>query len=256
MNYYIPSKMESNKSKNHRFIELDLLRGFAISCMVFFHIIWDLDYFGILQLNKTMYNFNVFFQVLFLTLVGITLSIKNNRIQDRLLKSYNNVIYHGLWIFSLGMIITTVTLLFMPDRPVIFGILHCIGLSIVLSTLFLRFKTYNLLFGFSIIFIGLIIGHYNLANPTFIHLMIGLHQTNVWKYTIDYFPLLPWFGVSLIGIGVGNILYRDNKRSFKIPNILHYRPVTLISWIGKHSLLIYLFHQPLIAGVLFLFLLF
>ena len=256
MNSYIPIKMDSNKSEHHRFIELDLLRGFAISVMIIFHILWDLDYFGIVQLNKTMYNYNVVFQALFLTLVGTTLSIKNYNIQDKSIAAYKKIISHGLWIFSLGMIITSVTLIFMPERPVLFGILHCIGLSIVLSTIFLRFKTYNLIFGFLIIAVGFIIGQYHVSHPTIFHLIVGFHQTSVWRYTIDYFPLLPWFGVTLIGIGLGNIFYKDNKRMFKFPSILNYRPVTMFSWLGKHSLAIYLFHQPIIAGVLSLFLLF
>lgn len=255
MNLHIPARMTNHRSSSQRFIELDLLRGFAISIMVLFHLLWDLDYFGIVRLNKAMYNSNIIFQALFLVLVGITLAVKSNKLQENSTEMYKQIMRHGLWIFSLGMAITSVTLLVMPERPVLFGILHCIGLSIVLSTVFLRFKTYNIVFAAAIIIAGLIIGHYNVTHPTIFHLMFGLHQTNVWEYTIDYFPLLPWFGVTLLGVGIGNILYKDNKRRFKIPDLSNYRPVTMISWLGKHSLAIYLFHQPIIAGALTLFIL-
>lgn len=247
--------MTKQKSDSFRFIELDLLRGFAISVMVLFHLLWDLDYFGIVRLNKAMYNSNIIFQALFLVLVGVTLAVKSNKLQEPSTEMYKQIMRHGLWIFSLGMAITAVTLLVMPERPVLFGILHCIGLSIILCTVFLRFKTYNIIFATAIITAGFIIGHYHVSHPTIVHLMFGLHQTNVWKYTIDYFPLLPWFGVTLLGVGIGNILYKDNKRRFKIPDLSNYRSITMVSWLGKHSLAIYLFHQPIIAGALTLFIL-
>lgn len=255
MNSYILAKMTKQKSNSPRFIELDLLRGFAISIMVLFHLLWDLDYFGIVRLNKAMYNSNIIFQALFLVLVGVTLAVKSNKLQEPSTEMYKQIMRHGLWIFSLGMAITAVTLLVMPERPVLFGILHCIGLSIILCAVFLRFKTYNIIFAAAIITAGFIIGHYHVSHPTIFHLMFGLHQTNVWKYTIDYFPLLPWFGVTLLGVGIGNILYKDNKRRFKIPDLSNYRPITMVSWLGKHSLAIYLFHQPIIAGALTIFIL-
>jgi uncharacterized membrane protein len=238
---------------SQRFIELDILRGFAISAMVVFHLLWDLDYFGIVRLNKAMYNSNIIVQALFLILVGVTLAVKSNRFPKPTPDMYKQIIQHGLQIFSLGMIITAVTLIVMPDRPILFGILHCIGLSIVLCSLFLRFKIYNLLFAPLLICAGYLIGSYHIAYPTVFHLMVGIHQTNVWKYTIDYFPLLPWFGVTLLGIALGNILYKDNTRRFSIPDLSHYKPFTLVSWMGKHSLVIYLCHQPIIAGALTLF---
>jgi len=255
MNSYILARMTKQKSSSQRFIELDLLRGFAISIMIIFHFLWDLDYFGIVRLNKGMYNSNIIFQALFLVLVGVTLAVKSNRIKEPSTEMYKQIMRHGLWIFSLGMAITAVTLLVMPERPVLFGILHCIGLSIALSALFLRFKTYNIIFAAAIIAAGFIIGHYHVTHPTIFHLMVGLHQTNVWKYTIDYFPLLPWFGVTLLGVGIGNILYKDNKRRFKMPDLSNYKPITMVSWLGKHSLAIYLFHQPIIAGALTIFIL-
>ena len=245
--------MVQKKLISKRFIELDILRGFAISAMVVFHLLWDLDYFGIVRLNKAMYNSNVIFQALFLILVGVTLAVKSNRFKESTPEMYKQIIYHGLRIFSLGMVITTVTLVVMPDRPVLFGILHCIGLSIVLCSLFLRFKIYNAIFAILIVAAGYLIGSYHITNPTIFHLMFGIHQTNVWKYTIDYFPLVPWFGVTLFGVAIGNILYRDNKRRFPIPDLSNYKPFTIVSWLGKHSLAIYLFHQPIIAGALTLF---
>jgi len=44
-------EQQVEKEQNQRFIELDILRGFAILFMIILHLFWDLDYFGILPLN-------------------------------------------------------------------------------------------------------------------------------------------------------------------------------------------------------------
>ncbi|UCH71621.1 MAG: DUF1624 domain-containing protein [Thermoplasmatales archaeon] len=247
--------MATHKPISKRFIELDLLRGFAIVFMIFFHILWDLDYFGIYPLNSTIYRSNVIIQILFFTLVGVCLIVSINKNHDYSKKhSYMKIIRHGLWIFSLGMVITIITLLFMPERPIFFGVLHCIGLCVILSVPFLKIKHYNFVFATVFISIGFIVSLFNVNNPTALHLIVGLHPANFWTYTIDYFPLFPWFGVSLLGIAIGGIMYKDNKRRFVFPDLSKYKPVAVMSWFGRHSLFIYLAHQPIIAGVLSLYL--
>ena len=170
-------------------------------------------------------------------------------------KKYNtHLILRGLKIFSFGMIITTVSLLFITDRPVLFGVLHCIGLCIILCVPFLKLKPiYNIISGTAIILLGTIIAMFSVENPTVIHLAVGLHQANIGQYTIDYFPLFPWLGMTLLGVALGSWLYKDNKRRFRIPDLPKYKPVNAFLWMGKHSLVIYLLHQPIIAGLLSVF---
>ena len=251
-------QMAIHKSNSNRFVELDVLRGFAITFMVFLHILWDLDYFGVLPLNKQIYQFQAIVPMMFFVLVGMCLAVSINRKLNLPLeeqKKYKqHLILRGMKIFSLGMIITTVTLILMPGRPIVFGVLHCIGLSIVLSVPFLKYRAYNILFAAAIVLVGCVIGGFVVENPTAFHLAIGLHQSNMAIHTIDYFPLLPWFGMSLLGIALGNWLYKDNKRRFEIPDISKYKPMSVFSWLGKHSLAIYLLHQPIIAGALSIYL--
>ncbi len=242
-----------------RFIELDILRGFAIVAMIFLHLLWDLDYFHILPLNQSIYLIQPAIPALFFILVGVCLIVSKNKKCHQTAQEENEYYKHlalrGLKIFSLGMIITTVTLLVMPGRPVIFGVLHCIGLSIVLSVLFLRFKSMNFVFATAIVSVGFIAGLFTMENPSALHLIFGIHQADVWHYTIDYFPLLPWFGACLFGIALGNVLYKDNRRQFPFPDLSRFAPMRMCSWLGRHSLAIYLIHQPIIAGVLSVYLL-
>ena len=134
---------QGKKEQPQRFIELDILRGFAILFMIILHLFWDLDYFGILPLNKNFYSLNIIVPVIFFLLVGICQAVNNNKYQNQSRKMYLRTIQRGLWIFNLGMLFTLLTAVFLPDRPILFGVLHCIGCCIILSTLLLRFKRFS-----------------------------------------------------------------------------------------------------------------
>lgn len=252
------NKEVSQSCSSTRFIELDVLRGFAIVGMVLLHLLWDLDYFHLLPLNRNLYQIQPAIPALFFILVGVCLIVSKNKKYHQTRQEedqyHKHLVLRGLKIFSLGMVITAVTLLVMPGRPVVFGILHCIGLSIVLSVPFLRFKSINFVFAAVIVSAGFAMGLFTIENPTALHLAFGIHQANVWQHTIDYFPLLPWFGVCLFGIALGNVLYKDNKRQFPVPDLSRFAPMRACSWLGRHSLAIYLLHQPVIAGVLSVYL--
>jgi uncharacterized membrane protein len=243
-----------NKEKTDRFIELDILRGIAIILMIFLHILWDLDYFGFIPLNRQIYQIQAIVPIMFFLLVGMCLVVSKNKNKEKTIdeqKKFNkHVILRGIKIFGFGIAVTIATFIFFPNRPIIFGVLHFIGLSIIISIPFLKIRYHNFIFASFIIFSGFLIGQLTIENPTILHLVLGFHQQNIWQYTIDYFPIIPWFGVTLIGITLGNILYKDNKRNFHFPDLSNYKPLTTLSWMGKHSLIIYLLHQPVIAGVL------
>ncbi|MBU4124390.1 MAG: DUF1624 domain-containing protein, partial [Nanoarchaeota archaeon] len=96
--------------------------------------------------------------------------------------------------------------------------------------------------------IGLILQNFTFDFPWL--LWLGFYPTNM--VTFDYFPLLPWFGIILIGIYFGKLLYKNNKRTFKISDLSNYLNIKFVSFLGKNSLLIYLMHQPLLILILFL----
>jgi uncharacterized membrane protein len=226
-----------------RYLELDLIRGFAISVMIIFHLLWDLEYYGISQLDRQFYHYGVYFPPIFFCLVGICLVISAHR------KTKNQLLLRGFIIFLLGIGISILSYLIIPEKPVTFGVLHCIGLSIILCVFFLKYSWYNVFLAPVFFAGGYLVNMFPIENPTVIHLAVGLHQSSIYRYTVDYFPLLPWFGVFVLGLGIGNLLYKDGIRQFYFPEI-HFKPIKAVSWMGKHSLYVYLAHQPIIAGVL------
>jgi uncharacterized membrane protein len=243
-----------------RFIEIDMLRGAAILLMIFGHILWDLDYFGLVPMNNGIYStLQKTVPPLFFLLVGMSLIVSkkkaehNPKIDENI---YNkHLVERGLKIFCLGMCLTIGSLIFIPGKIVFFGVLHCIGLSIVLSSFFLKRRKYVPIFAVSFIFIGWLFTQIYIQNPTLLHLIIGQHSADLWSYTLDYFPLLPWFGLVLLGIVIGDGLYEDGSRRFRMPDIPKYKPIKLFQWCGQHSLGLYLLHQPVIAGALSVYLL-
>jgi uncharacterized membrane protein len=153
------------------------------------------------------------------------------------------------------MCLTIGSLIFIPEKIVFFGVLHCIGISIVLSAIFLKYRKYVPLFTVSFIFIGWVFTQAHIQNPTLLQLIIGQHSADIWGYTVDYFPLLPWFGFVLLGIVIGDGLYEGRTRRFRMPDLSGYKPIKIFQWCGQHSLGLYLLHQPVIAGALSVYLL-
>jgi len=229
---------------NERYLEIDILRGAAVVMMILFHLLFDLEYFNIYNVN--VYDgFWLYFArataLIFIFLVGVSLTLVYYRKNFGFLEYFKR----GSIVFFYGLLITLITYLFLERGTIIFGILHFIGISIILGSLFLRFKNLNLVLGAILISFGFYLKNFTVSYPWLVFL--GLRFENF--YTLDYFPLLPWFGVTLLGIYFGKVLYPKGKRRFNISLENKY-----LSYLGRHSLVIYLLHQPILVLVINLFL--
>ena len=240
--------------KRHRFIELDVLRGMAIISMVIFHFLFDLSYFGVRKLDLFSgwwIPFSLMAQFTFLSLVGISLHLSSKRafLQGKTSQEFNKkIILRGFKILGCGMVITLVTWIFVPYEFVKFGILHLIGTFVIISPLFLSnrkiiFITFPIVLSLWFIFKSITISH----NTWFI---FGLHSNNF--YSLDYFPLIPWMIIPLLGILIGQTVYKEYRSRVEKFNIFNALPFKLLAVIGQKSLLIYLLHQPILIGITFL----
>jgi uncharacterized membrane protein len=242
--------------KDHRFWEIDTLRGIAIILMIYFHFLYDLNLFGVT--NLSLYTgFFLFLAYgtasIFVLLFGISLTLKFNSLKktSQSTSIVLNFLFRGIKILILGFIITFITYLYIPDRFVIFGILHFIGLSLFISYPFLILQKSNVILGVSLIVLGVFLRMFTVK--FWWGLPIGFIPTGF--SSVDYFPLIPWFGIVLLGIAIGNIFYKDRKRRYRLNNYSTRFPIPFLCFLGRNSLIIYFFHQPILFGMIYLFLL-
>lgn len=238
-----------------RFIEIDLLRTLAIVMMVTYHAVYDLAFFYHVDLDPFSGKWLLLARstaILFLLLVGISFVISWDRTRTRLPTEARRAkvgarkyLKRGLWVLSCGLLITIATYLWDPETYIRFGILHLIGVSVMLLPLFRRFREWNILIAIPIIIFGISIDHYSLFTiHSSLFLPFGFPPPHF--TTLDYFPLFPWFGVVLIGLTLGDFLYIRPKRIPRPTNTF----LNILSWPGKHALVIYLVHQPILLLLL------
>lgn len=241
---------------NKRFWEIDVLRGLAIVMMISYHFLFDLNYFGVWSLNISsgwLWFLARATATTFIFLVGVSLYLSRSRadliVENKDKKSlFSKYFKRGVKIFSLGLIITLITWLFIPQDFIIFGVLHFIGIAIILEYPFLNKKYLNLFLGIIFIIAGLYLVQFTVTYPWLIWL--GLRPEGF--ITVDYFPLLPWLGVVSLGLFTGRILYKSYKRRFFLPDLSQHTLTRFFTFLGRHSLVIYLLHQPILIILLYI----
>ena len=231
-----------------RIWELDVLRGVCILGMVVVHLIYDLQTFFSLPFLADSRLFDLIKQwggVLFLLISGICVTLGSHPVR------------RGLIVFACGLTCSAVTagmyVLNMADKSIIiyFGVLHCLGVCMLLWPLFKRLPVWALgLLGLGLTVLGLwISGNVVVDFPWLIPL--GLVPGDF--ASSDYFPLLSNLGFFLVGACLGKTLYR--KKETLLPRVNPANPVlAFFTRLGKWSLPVYLLHQPIITGLLYLIL--
>ena len=231
-----------------RIWELDVLRGVCILGMVVVHLIYDLQTFFSLPFLADSRLFDLIKQwggVLFLLISGICVTLGSHPVR------------RGLIVFACGLVCSAVTagmyFLNMADKSIIiyFGVLHCLGVCMLLWPLFKRLPVWALgLLGLGLTVLGLwISGNVVVDFPWLIPL--GLVPEDF--ASSDYFPLLSNLGFFLVGAFLGKTLYR--KKETLLPRVNPANPVlAFFTLLGKWSLPVYLLHQPIITGLLYVIL--
>lgn len=230
-----------------RIWELDALRGLFVLFVVFFHFMYDLtELYQLVSIEfPAIYLFvQQWGGVLFLLISGICVTLGSRCIR------------RGLLVFLCGMVISAVTvgmyLLGMAGQGVIiyFGVLHCLGACMLLWPLFRKLPNWALA-GLGVVlavagfFLQQIHPEHNYLLP------LGLVRHGF--VSSDYFPLLPHLGFFLLGAWLGKTLYRQKQTLLPgvNPQLL---PLRFLRFCGKHSLWIYLLHQPVLSGIFLLIL--
>jgi len=217
-----------------RLEELDFARGLAILLMILFHLIVDL---------KDLYAYNLDYlggfwywegklsAILFIFLCGLSSTLSRNSVR------------HGINIFIWAILLTSITHFYNPDFYIRFGILHFLGISLLSSHLIGSLQIrWLLLLTIASFIMGLVVTTSFTASPYLFPL--GL-QTRTFT-SLDYYPVFPWYGIFVIGILIGKLFYRSRQPYVSIPL------PKVITWLGRHSLAVYLIHQPILLTILYL----
>ena len=237
-------------STHNRFWEIDVLRTFAIVMMITFHTLYLLNYFDIQYTGVPgmRYGFWWWFPKVtagtFIFVAGVSLTITYSRS-----KRMSGFMLRGLKIFGWGMVITLITLLISRTGYVRFGILHFFGIAFILAPFFSRFRFINLVLGIALMAIGIYLQEQRILVDFPWLLWLGLMPRGFW--TMDYWPMLPWFGLFLVGMFCGKLLYPQGNRRFNIHEFND--PVTsALTLPGRHPLMVYLAQWPAVIGILLL----
>ncbi|MFD1226841.1 heparan-alpha-glucosaminide N-acetyltransferase [Pseudochrobactrum kiredjianiae] len=226
---------------------LDIARGMALIAMAIYHFGWDLEFFGYLAQGSASQGWwRIFARCIassFLFLVGFSLVLAHSRaIRWRpFLKRLAQVVLAAA-------AISLLTWFFMPQGFIFFGILHQIALASLLGLLFIR----------SPVWLTILLAAAIIATPVYYRAEFFNHPALWWvglssinPVSNDYVPLFPWFGAVLLGIAAARImqatgLLRLLQGGIKPPWLEH-----LLTFIGRHSLIFYLVHQPVLIGLLY-----
>jgi len=234
-----------------RIWELDFIRGVAIIGMILTHINYDfLNYH-----NKSIFppiasdvlGFLILYGgALFLIISGICCCLSKNNLK------------RGLTLFFVAMGVTYVTVIyqymFSPEytSTIFFGVLHCLSLCMVISHFLMKipqkkYITNPILFvlGILIIIAGILLKDNDINLP-----IVCGNVIKPWFMTMDYFPLFPYLGWFIIGIVIGRIFYQKGRALIKSEKIGNFFLIRAFSFVGRHSLIFYLAHQPIIFGIM------
>lgn len=240
--------MQCNSVNSNRIWEIDFVRGIAIILMVLFHLIVDLKDFYAYNLDYLRgfwYIEGKISAILFILICGVSSTLGRSST------------LHGGKVFIWAMVLTAVTYIHNESCYILFGILHFLGISLLSANFMRRLPIAWLLIGsLGSVMIGLLFSEGFVTNPYLFP--IGLMTSTF--ISLDYYPLFPWYGVFLFGIVVVKLFYSDKKKRLgfrQVPHMLSealasQQPVRYITWLGQHSLTIYLIHQPVLLALLYI----
>jgi len=219
-----------------RIYELDLLRGLGILLVVFFHSAWNICYeYGFTIIEGKWVICLVYFFAGMLIFVSGASSFLGHKTLKR-----------GIMTFAFGMVVTGVTYFIYPDSYIKFGILHLLGVCMIMSWMIKKIKpTQNLIGIISAIMIiaGIIAGNITVKNKYIFWL--GFLPENF--SSLDYYPILPWMGVFFAGFVFSMLFYKDKESPFTKGIYKN----NILTFSGRHSMLIYLVHQPIVYFLMF-----
>lgn len=239
-----------------RYTLIDVLRGLAVIAMIVYHTVWDLVYVHGVEVGdfgaytQTRFIIQRIIRWSFILLSGFCFQMGRRKLR------------RGLTVLGGGVIITLVTMVVMQDYPIHHGVLTFLGCAMLLSIpkdkLFRHIPGWVGFLVSLLLFLGTeFIGEGILGRGTYsVLLPEGLYANYItaWLgfpgvafYSSDYVPMVPWLFAFYMGYFAYSCFKKWNLLRFL--SCVRFKP---LEWVGRNALLIYMLHQPVIYGVLYL----
>lgn len=248
-------------STKKRIALMDELRGFCVLCMIFYHSFITLgDFFGF-QWATDAYEFFMpaqpYFAGTFIVLCGVSSRLSHSNTK------------RGLLLLLIALAISFITIEIMPSLgfsycEIYFGILHLLSVSILFFALCHKALDkipaaiggiLSLILAF--VFRGVQDGFFGLVGDLTVSFPDSFYETNFLFplgflntafFSADYFPILPWLFVFLFGAYLGVYITKNS-----LPSFMYTSRIKFLDFLGKHALIIFILHQPVIFCIGYLF---
>ena len=243
---------EKSAGAGARLWEIDVMRTVAIGLMIVYHVAYDVH---LLAPQVALNPFDGAWRALqvtcgsmFLALVGLSYWVAHERARSRGVSGLALWRLHarrGATVLAAALLVSLATVLALgTDDAVRFGILHLIGTAIlVVLPLTVGLGAWNAVLGVVAIVVGLVVVK-GTASDVPGALILGFRPDD---RGVDWYPLLPWIGATHVGVAVGAVLYPGGERCQWLARLARApRGAVLAGALGRHSLAIYLVHQPVL----------
>jgi len=238
-----------NPTSRGRIEFIDMARAVALFAMAIYHFAWDLEFFNYVERGLTgSGGWKIFARTIassFLFLVGVSLVLAHGRAIR-----WRPFLIRLAQVVAGAVAITVVTFFVTPNSFVFFGILQLIAVASLLGLLFIRLPWLVTAFAaIATVALPFVISH-PVFDPKWFA-WIGFYQ--IPPFSNDFIPIFPFFGAVLAGIAAARFALAhsvfDRMRSWN-PAL---RPMWRLGVLGRHALLFYLLHQPILFGMVFVF---
>ncbi|MEE0858777.1 MAG: heparan-alpha-glucosaminide N-acetyltransferase domain-containing protein [Acutalibacteraceae bacterium] len=240
--------------KTQRIHMLDEIRGLAVIAMILYHLFYSMTFIFNMECSysimSAIYPYEPIIPITFITISGIVCSFSRNNLK------------RGLIVFGVAIGITLVTGIFIPSQVILFGILHFLGIALILYGILQKaFAKIPVGIGLTIFLILFIFcynipkGYIGISSYANIQLPQQLYSVYALSFigfpssdfiSSDYFPIIPYIFLFFAGTFIGRIFKEKG-----VPKFMYKKLCPPLDFIGKHALIIYVAHQPIIIAVLY-----
>lgn len=239
--------------QKQRIVLIDELRGFAAVQMVLYHFVFDLAVFAGWNIpigSKGIRIWQNAIGITFIVLSGLVCSFSRSNLK------------RGIKLFFVALGLSLVTYLFVPGMTIWFGVLHLLSLAMILyhflQPLFAKIGGFTGIAGFLLLFcvsfsvrdgfLWLFVTKISLPEFLYQNLLGAVLGFAPQGFSSgDYYPLIPWVFLFFAGACLGQRI-----KNRKLPDWAYQTHLSPLAFLGRHSLVLYLVHQPVLYGIVYL----